>query len=79
VALKHQAWPLFLALKHTYDIRGSWFHLFYDDVESHLFKKMGNKKSDFLFTPSTPLAPDTWNSDEILSEVDELLSFNLFQ
>jgi chemotaxis regulatin CheY-phosphate phosphatase CheZ len=79
MALKHQAWPLFLALKHAYDIRRSWFHFFDDHIESHLFKKMGKKKSDFLFTPSTPLASHARDSDEILSEVDEFLSLNLFQ
>jgi hypothetical protein len=79
MAFEHQARTFFLALEHPDDIRSSWFRLFDDHIEPHLFEKVGEEVSDFHLTPSTSLSPDARDSDEILNEPDELLSLNLLQ
>jgi hypothetical protein len=79
MTFQHQAWTFFLTLKNPYNIRSPWFHLFDDHIEPHLFKKMGEEESYLLLTPSSSLLPDARDSDEILSQLDELLSLNLLQ
>jgi len=79
MTFKHQAWTFLLTLEHSDDIGSPRFHLFDDHIEPHLFEKVGEEVSYFHLTPSTSLSPDARDLDEILSELDEFLSLNLFQ
>jgi hypothetical protein len=76
MAFKHQAGAFLLPMKYSNDIGRPRFHRFDNYVESHLFKKTGDEKG-YLFLVFSR-TPDTWNSDELLGELDQFLFLNFF-
>jgi hypothetical protein len=77
MTFEHQAGTFFSSLKDGDHIRRSRLHLFHNHVEAHFFQKVGEKKSHLFFTLTR--ASHARNPDQILRELDQLVSLDFFQ